>query len=128
MLASPAHWGQSPSSSTCERSTSNPSSRSVTSMLSGSMSRSASQLPAPKVVVRRDVRVELPGPGTVDHAEQTDVGELAERVVDRRPRELGKLGARPLEHLLGAQVAVRGAGEQAVDRAPLGGGAEAVRP
>ena len=81
---------------------------------------------ATEVMVRRDVGVELSGSGPLDHAEQPGLGQLTKRVVDGCPRQLRKLGPRPLEHLLGAQVTVLGAGEQPVDRAPLCGGAEAV--
>ncbi len=84
-------------------------------------------LPAAEMVVRRDVRIELAGPWALDDAEEPDLGELAERVVDGGSRQLGELGARLLEHLLGAQVTVRGAREQAVDRTPLGGRSQAVR-
>ena len=71
----------------------------------------------------RDLGVELPRPGALDDPEQAGLGEFAERVVDRGAGQFGELGARLLEDLLGAQMPVCGAREQAVDRPPLSGGA-----
>ena len=82
--------------------------------------------PAAEVVVGRDVGVELSRSGALDDAEQLRLGQLSERVVDGRPRQLWKVDARPLEHLLGAQVAVFDAREKSIDRAALSGGPQAV--
>ena len=57
----------------------------------GRCRRGALQLPAPEVVVRRDVGVELPWSGALDDAEQAGLGQLPERVVDGGPRQLGEL-------------------------------------
>ncbi len=71
-------------------------------------------------MVIADIRIEI-RPSRLDHdlAQQANVGELVQRVVDRRERYPHLLGERLLVQLLGRHVAVAGAEQQPGQRDPL---------